>query len=361
MRRGVLPCLLWCLLACKPLTKQSRTLEDSPTFLLDPKPHYVNEEMSAYHHGIMDLLYVPTNPNLVFILTESKIVLFDISSSQFVWDRMSPTSQFGNSIFDGPIRVAPFGDVAVSPNGSTVAIGFVEGRMALVSSSSGDTILKKVVVTKPGESVHHAKAIQAVEFSPDGKRVLATSPNYGEVLVLAADTLETVATLKGARGQLDEVGTSKDGRYVFAAGTHGIFVWELSSKKLLKSFGQITHLFRRVRFSSDLSYALSTQGNDIVLYDVQNGNEIQRFKGHTNLVSDIAFLPDHSEIVSVSGDINGDQSIRVWNVATGKELQKVSIASYSRFITRAVQVSPDKQSVTVGTADRLLVYKLRAR
>lgn len=52
------------------------------------------------------------------------------------------------------------------------------------------------------------------------------------------------------------------------------------------------------------------------LWDAQSGQEVRVLTGHTNAVSDAAFSPDSTRIVSCSDDF----STRIWEVATGREI-----------------------------------------
>lgn len=53
--------------------------------------------------------------------------------------------------------------------------------------------------------------------------------------------------------------------------------------------------------------------------------ELQKLEGHTGWVSAVAFSQDGSLLASASGD----QTVRLWNPATGQEIQKLENVGYN--------------------------------
>ena len=56
-----------------------------------------------------------------------------------------------------------------------------------------------------------------------------------------------------------------------------------------------------------------------VEFEIDRSKETQKFKGHNNDVSSVAFSPDGKFIISGSLD----KTIRVWNLINGKEIMKL--------------------------------------
>ena len=59
--------------------------------------------------------------------------------------------------------------------------------------------------------------------------------------------------------------------------------------------------------------ASASYDKSVRLWEVATGNEIQRYQGHENPVESVAFSPDGKTIASASQD----NTIRLWNVSTG--------------------------------------------
>jgi WD40 repeat protein len=100
-----------------------------------------------------------------------------------------------------------------------------------------------------------------------------------------------------------------------------------------------------VVFSPDGRYVLSgSWDNTIRLWDVTTGREIKTFSGHSNEVRSVAFNPDGRQVLSGSDD----NTVKLWDVATGREIRTFSgheDAIYS------VAFSPNGRQVLSGSND----------
>jgi WD40 repeat protein len=78
----------------------------------------------------------------------------------------------------------------------------------------------------------------------------------------------------------------------------------------------------RIRFSPD-GKLLAVVGNNLVLrsgeariLDTESGREIAQLRGHTIMVTDVAFHPDGQRVATCSAD----KTIRIWDVPTAQEI-----------------------------------------
>src|SRR5262249_34409595 len=91
------------------------------------------------------------------------------------------------------------------------------------------------------------------------------------------------------------------------------------------------------------------------LWDVATGKELRCFRGHREAVTSVAFSPDGRRALSCSGD----GTVRLWDVATGQELawhaywdrvpRPRAKTPYGCEL-RAVAFSPDGRRALVGSA-----------
>jgi WD40 repeat protein len=125
-------------------------------------------------------------------------------------------------------------------------------------------------------------------------------------------------------------------------------LWDLTTGKNLDRFadaGRISGALQRAVFSPDDSKILSA-GRDgcLRLWDVATGKEIRCFHGHSAAVTNVAFSPDGCRALSCSRD----KTMRLWDVATGREL---GCQSYRDGEIRAVAFSPDGRHALAGSGD----------
>lgn len=88
------------------------------------------------------------------------------------------------------------------------------------------------------------------------------------------------------------------------------------------------------------------------LWDLSAGKIIQTFRGHTEPAWAVAFSPDGTEVATYAGAIalnfkpSTDNSIRLWDIASGEQVQRIDIPGYEGWIR--FQFSPDgKRLLTV--------------
>jgi WD40 repeat protein len=81
------------------------------------------------------------------------------------------------------------------------------------------------------------------------------------------------------------------------------------------------------------------------LWDVESGQEVRRFQGHTDTVHSAAFNADGTRVVTASAD----GTVRIWDAATGRELRVLKGHAGPVYVAR---FSPDgKQAASGGSAD----------
>jgi WD40 repeat protein len=97
-----------------------------------------------------------------------------------------------------------------------------------------------------------------------------------------------------------------------------------------------------VAFSPDGKQILSGSWDSTIrLWDVATGREIRTFSGHTSSVISVAFSPDGKQILSGSTD----STIRLWDVATGREIRTFS----DSILIFSVAFSPDGRQILSGS------------
>jgi WD40 repeat protein len=124
--------------------------------------------------------------------------------------------------------------------------------------------------------------------------------------------------------------------------------YENESQRLMRSFAGHTNSVSSVAISPDGHFALSgSSDNTLKLWDVATGKELHSFEGHSGKVSSVAFSPNGRFALSGSWD----KTLKLWDAGTAKPLH--SFAGHSGWVT-SVAFSPDGRFALSGSQDELL-------
>ena len=92
-------------------------------------------------------------------------------------------------------------------------------------------------------------------------------------------------------------------------------------------------------------YLLSTDFDGIAwLWDVQTGNTVRQFVGHTDLIANARFSPDGKYLATASFD----GTARLWDAQTGQELRRFT--GHTSGVENVV-FSPDGKYILTGSDD----------
>lgn len=157
----------------------------------------------------------------------------------------------------------------------------------------------------------HALRINAMAFSPDGRRLASAS---WRTIITDTRTGEQLQTLMqgSARTYVYSVAFSPDGKLLATAGNdHLIILWDSETGQELKRLEGHTQAVNSVAFSPDGKLLASGSSDKTVrIWDVAKGKEVKTLKGHKHTVNKVAFSPDGKQLASASAD----KSIKLWSL-----------------------------------------------
>lgn len=340
--------------------KPSFTIEPTPVvkfkYSHEQFPHTVQDPISASTGRLVDMQYVPNNPNTVVLLSESHLSLFDISTQTFIWHRLSPTAiGIGQSIWNGGVRQGEFGKTALSPDGKMIAVISFHSEVALVSRETGE-VLRKTKNFSDLKKADHDIGF-TLKFSPDSQFVIAGNSVPGIAIVYESQSLKKVIELHGPTTEFADVGFSKNGKLVYGASENHIIFWEVSTGKIVKNLPIKSSGF--FEFSDDMRFAMISQGNDFVMVDVDTGIEIQKFTGSPFEVSNFSFSSDGTTIVSLCTSNDGKHAINVWNIASGRMVEQVMIQNIRNELARVVQLESSTNTIGIMLGEHMHFYKIK--
>lgn len=109
-----------------------------------------------------------------------------------------------------------------------------------------------------------------------------------------------------------------------------------------------------VAWARDSNWALAAVASTVVLLDVRSGKVVRRFREHSSTLRCLAFSPDGRLAASAGGDtavlglFNRGSEIRLWETASGKEVQRLE--AHRKPVTSLV-FTHDGKSLLSGSAD----------
>jgi WD40 repeat protein len=261
------------------------------------------------HEGdVNDAAWSPDSPRVVMSSPE------EVS----VWDISMPTVYEPYRYKDPSNLVQP--ELTVSPPaGSFTTVAYGPDSRIATGMSDGTTVVWSLSVrgAEPELSlVGHDAAVETVDFSPDGMR-LVTSSDDGEVKVW------NVAPTGGGHEWLTLPGA-------------GGLAYSPDGARL----------------------AVGSEDGDVHVFDAASGREALVLEGHVGRVNAIAFDPSGSTLAT-AGLVDG--TARIWDVEAGDELARVDLARsqrdagdpcplYRTSLTQAFDVafSPDGTMLATG-------------
>jgi WD40 repeat protein len=234
---------------------------------------------------------------LVAVSPDGLLVVSGKSNSVTVWD--AKTSAVLRTIgLDADVS-----SLAFAPNGQSLLVGGLAGRLNLWEVSSGKR-LRDFQRRSSGGTVH------SVAFSPDGQTVLAGSEDRtlrwwdvssGRLLRSWQHANEVVA-----------VAFSPDGKTAISA-AEALQEWELSTGKLRRKYQGLGDV-SSVAFSPDGQTVLTGEQSGILVFsEVATGAILHKVEAHTDIVSSIVASPNGRTALTTSYD----GTVKLWDMASG--------------------------------------------
>lgn len=196
--------------------------------------------------------------------------------------------------------------VAFSPDGKRLASASDDDKVRIVDPTSG-----KPLRTLKG----HADSVLSVVFSPDGTKI-ATAAADDKAKIWDADKGTVLFTLSGHSDSVNSVAFSHDGEWlVTGSDDDTVRLWEAATGKEIGSFTGHTDSVNAVVFSpDDTLLASASSDNTVRIWSLETGKLLRTLEGHTDTVNAVAFSIDGTLVASASHD----ETVRLWDASTGE-------------------------------------------
>jgi WD40 repeat protein len=245
----------------------------------------------------------PHNQILASGHTNKNIYLWDLQTKQFLQSILGHSQAIESVAFshDGKI-------LASASNDKTIKLWHTQNYQERITL------------------VGHTKAVKSVIFTPDSKYIVSGSWDK-TVKIWDVETGKEINTLTGHKQQVSAVTFSPDGLYVASASfDKTVCIWKL--EQLLSNKSQIYHNPESILSGHTwavLTVAFSPNGeilatgsddNTIKLWEVKTGREIATISGHSWSVTGLIFDLTGEFLISSSKD----KTIKIWRVSNQEEI-----------------------------------------
>lgn len=163
----------------------------------------------------------------------------------------------------------------------------------------------------------------AIAFSPDSRLAFAKGVGFASLWDIEAERRLWIrgGATGGERGGRMTFNSSASfapsGKHILSGEGENLVLRDAASGRVTRTFvDDAPAPIDAVAFSADGAYALSGAADGgIRLWNVQTGEKLRSFTGHSDEVASVAFSRDGRYVLS-----GGDASTRLWDVASGEEL-----------------------------------------
>jgi WD40 repeat protein len=302
---------------------------DNTVKLWDTGSGRLRHTLAAHPGGVSSVAFTPDGTGLVsggefvFGSTEPNVILWRASDGAFLHGFKVPGSSGAANA------------VAVSPDGTLVAVGHAGGQVGLYRLADG-----ALVRTLTG----HSAGVLSVAFSPDGALVASGSADNTARVWRVADG-RAVRTLTGHTFLVDAVAFSPDGT-LLATGSldKTVRLWrttDFGTAAVLRHPDQVD----AVAFNADgTALAAGQSDTDTQLWQVRTARALRTLPGSgKSLVSSVTFKGLDTVL---TGSFDGH--VRLWNAADGR--QRAILGEHFGAVD-TVAFSPDCALLASGSDD----------
>ncbi len=223
-----------------------------------------------------------------------------------------------------------------------------DGRLLTNTEFEYTKLLQLIIDTNIDEYFAHHQQISSLAFSPNGK-ILASGSYDTNIKLWDVTTGKHISTLKSHTHEVASVAFSPKVEILASASyDKTVKLWEVATESEITTLIN-EDLVSSVAFSPN-GELVAIASNNIKLWHVATGDYVRILETNLGRVNFVAFSPDGQLLAS--GNENG--SIKLWQVATGREIATLHQARGYMESVFSLSFSPDGQILASGSEDTAL-------
>lgn len=200
----------------------------------------------------------------------------------------------------------------------------------------------------------HPARVDAVAWSPDGKRIASASDDH-TVQICDAQTGATSLTYRGHAAEVYALSWSPDGKYLASAGADKtVQVWDAATGDRFRTYKGHSDQVNAVSWSSDSKLIASgSDDHTVQVWHITNGTVSMIYSEHSAGVLTVAWSPDNTRIASGSWDntVKAFSTIQTESFAIGG-----TVFDYRGHTAEVYSVawSPDGKHIASASGDKVV-------
>jgi eukaryotic-like serine/threonine-protein kinase len=203
--------------------------------------------------------------------------------------------------------------LAYSPDGKALGSSSRDGTVKLWDSDAGSLIRTW--------NDHHDGLASEIVFSPNGKTLLSAGGAEPTIRIWSVASGQAAGTLNESA---EILAISPNGK-TLATGSHDgtIKLWELAAGSVVRTLRDHRNVdpITNLAFSSDGKTLASSSytSQAVTLWNATTGHLLRSLKGHIGPILDIAFSPDGVHLASACNDL----TVRIWDTTRDQEARSL--------------------------------------
>jgi WD40 repeat protein len=215
--------------------------------------------------------------------------------------------------------------VALSPSGQRIAAAVVRSHAERGNEKSEVHVLDAANGKELLVFAEHAGAISSLSFLADNRTLVST----GADKIVRLTDVNILATVDAHKGGVASVAFHNNGAQALSGGADKtVKLWDVAKGQVLKTFGPLPEAVHAVAFNRAGTQIAAAAGKTTIVWNAADGKEVRKPE-HPADVTGLSFSADGTRLATGAAD----NEVRVWELATGQELQAFVHAGPIRNVT----------------------------